>query len=104
MVNEGTLNGGLAATRRTERAPLLQGLKEAGDAVAQQAAQKLAVSLEKILPYLLNYFSHRISNAMTEGFNSVIQQIKSAARGFRSFQSHRTMILFFCGKLDLSLA
>jgi transposase len=66
--------------------------------------KKLALSLEKSLPYLLNYFSHRITNAMTEGFNSVIQQIKAAARGFRSFQSYRTRILFFCGKLDLSLS
>ena len=66
--------------------------------------KKLAVSFEKSLPYLLNYFSYRITNATTEGFNSVIQQIKAAARGFRSFRSYRTRILFYCGKLDLSLA
>jgi hypothetical protein len=30
-----------------------------------------------------------------------MQQIKSNARGFRSFQSYRIRILFFCGKLDL---
>lgn len=62
---------------------------------------KLARSLEASLPELLNYFTHRISNAMSEGFNSVIQQIKAAARGFRSFASYRRRILFFCGKLDL---
>ena len=62
---------------------------------------KLARSLEASLPELLNYFTHRISNTMSEGFNSVIQQIKASARSFRSFASYRRRILFFCGKLDL---
>ena len=62
---------------------------------------KLAKSLEASLPELLNYFTHRISNAMSEGFNSVIQQLKAAARGFRNFSGYRRRILFFCGKLDL---
>jgi len=62
---------------------------------------KLAKSLAASLPELLNYFTHRISNAMSEGFNSVIQQLKAAARGFRSFAAYRRRILFFCGKLDL---
>jgi transposase len=61
----------------------------------------LARSLASSLPELLNYFEHRISNAMSEGFNSVIQQLKAAARGFHSFRSYRSRILFFCGKLDL---
>jgi transposase len=62
---------------------------------------KLARSLESSLEELLNYFDWHISNAMSEGFNSVIQQLKAAARGFRSFASYRARILFFCGKLDL---
>ena len=61
----------------------------------------LAKSLEASLPELLNYFTHRISNAMSERFNSVIQQLKAAARGFRNFSGYRRRILFFCGKLDL---
>lgn len=64
----------------------------------------LARSLAASLPELLNYFEHRISNAMSEGFNSVIQQLKAAARGFHSFAGCRTRILFFCGKLDLKPA
>ena len=48
-----------------------------------------------------NYFTHRISNAMSEGFNSVIQQLKAAGRDFRNFSGYRRRILFFCGKLDL---
>ena len=65
---------------------------------------QLAKSLAASLPELLNYFKHRISNAMSEGFNSVIQQLKAAARGFHNFSSYRARILFFCGKLDLKPA
>ena len=36
-----------------------------------------------------------------EGFNSRIQSIKSAARGFRNFANYRLRILFFCGTLKL---
>jgi transposase len=60
-----------------------------------------AKMLKRHLPGLLNYFQHRWTNAMSEGFNSKLQQIKSNARGSRSFQSYRIRILFFCGKLDL---
>jgi transposase len=52
---------------------------------------------------LLNYFAHRITNALCEGFNSKIQQIKAAARGFRTFRNYRTRILFYCGRLDMAL-
>jgi transposase len=57
--------------------------------------------LKRRLPNRLPYFFYRTTNAMTEGFNSVIQAMKYAARGFRSFANYRTQILFFCGKLDL---
>ena len=63
--------------------------------------KKVAVMLKKHLAGLLAYFRHRITNARNEGFNSRVQSIKSAARGFRSFDNYRTRILFYCGKLDL---
>lgn len=63
--------------------------------------KKVAQMLSRHLSGLLNYFEHRITNALTEGFNSRIQSLKSAARGFRRFENYRTRILFFCGKLDL---
>lgn len=66
--------------------------------------KKAAQTLANHLVGLLNYFDHRITNAVTEGFNSRIQAIKAAARGFRRFQNYRTRILFFCGKLDLAPA
>jgi transposase len=62
---------------------------------------KVAKMLKRHLSSLLSYFRHRITNATSEGFNSVIQALRYAARGFRSFQNYRTRILFFCGRLNL---
>ena len=62
---------------------------------------KVGTMLKRHLSGLLSYVTHRITNASSEGFNSKIQSIKSAARGFSSFENYRTRILFFCGKLDL---
>lgn len=62
---------------------------------------KVAKMLKRHLDNILTYFRHGITNAMSEGFNSRIQSIKSQARGFRAFENYRTRILFYCGKLDL---
>jgi transposase len=66
--------------------------------------KKVARSLRKHLAGLLNYFTHRISNAMSESLNSRIQSLKANARGFRTFENYRIRILFFLGKLDLKPA
>ena len=63
---------------------------------------KVARSLKRHLPGLLAFFTHPISNAMAEGFNSKIQVIKSSARGFRNPKNWRIAILFHMGKLHLS--
>jgi transposase len=63
--------------------------------------RRLVQTLRRHHDGLLNYSSHRITNAAAEGFNSIIQGIKSNARGFRNFEHFRARILFFCGKLDL---
>ena len=63
--------------------------------------KKVARMLKTHLPGLLSYFDHYVTNALSEGFNSKIQSIKSAARGFRSFANYRLRILFYCGKLNL---
>lgn len=62
---------------------------------------KVATMLKRHLDGILAYITHRITNATSEGFNSRIQSIKSAARGFRNFENYRTRILFFCGRLEL---
>ena len=63
--------------------------------------KKVALTLKKHLPGLLEYYRHRITNAVTEAFNASIQAINASARGFRNFDHYRTRILFFLGRLNL---
>jgi transposase len=56
---------------------------------------EVARLLKRHLENLLTYLRHHITNAVTEGLNSKIQSIKSAARGFRNFKNYRIRILFF---------
>ncbi|WP_437222029.1 ISL3 family transposase [Planctomicrobium sp. SH661] len=63
--------------------------------------KRVAKMIKKRIDNILSWFRHQISNAAAEGFNSIIQSLKSAARGFRNFANYRTRILFFCGKLKL---
>jgi transposase len=64
--------------------------------------KKVARSFRESLPRILTWFTHRITNALSEGLNSVIQSIKSAARGFRSSENYRIRILFAAGKLNMT--
>lgn len=63
---------------------------------------KVAKMIHQRLENVLTYFKHHITNATSEGFNSLIQTLKANARGFRNFDNYRTRILFFCGKLQLA--
>jgi transposase len=63
---------------------------------------KVAKRFKKHWPRIVSYFRQRITNAMSEGFNSKIQQLKHTARGFKNFDNFRSRILFFCGKLRLN--
>ncbi len=65
------------------------------------AMAEVAKLLKRHLDNILTYLKYRITNAVAEGLNSKIQQVKSAARGFRNFENFRIAILFFCGKLDM---
>ncbi|MBS0656694.1 MAG: transposase [Verrucomicrobia bacterium] len=62
-----------------------------------QGGQTLRAHKEGIFAY----FTHRITTAVCEGFNSVIETIKKNARGFRCFAHFRDRILFHLGRLDL---
>lgn len=64
--------------------------------------KKVAKMLRKHLQNILTYFDSYLTNAISEGFNSKIQAIKSNARGYRSFENFRISILFHCGKLDMA--
>jgi transposase len=57
--------------------------------------------LQRHLPNILTYFTHRITNAVSEGLNSKIQTIKKMAYGFRNRDHFKTAIYFHCGGLDL---
>ena len=65
------------------------------------AMKKVAESFKASQAWILIWFEYAITNALTEGINSVIQGLKTTARGFRSAASYRTRILFFAGKLEL---
>jgi transposase len=65
---------------------------------------KVKEMLERHRDNLMNWFNHRVSNAVSEGLKSKIQSLKSAARGFHNFESYQTRILFFCGKLNMQIA
>ena len=62
---------------------------------------KVAEMLKKHLDGLLAWFDSRIDNGRTEGYNSLVASLLSAARGYRNFGNLRTAILFHCGKLDM---
>jgi len=64
--------------------------------------KKKAKMLKNHLSNLLNYFKHRISNAVAEGLNSKIQTVKANARGYRSFDGFRNSILFYCGGMEMA--
>jgi transposase len=66
-----------------------------------QPIKQVTRMLREHVEELLNYITHRITNAASEGFNSLIQNIKANARGLPNFAKFRTRILFFCGKLNM---
>lgn len=61
-----------------------------------------AQMMKRHLPWILNYLRFRHTNAMTEGLNSKIQEIKYRARGYRNRDNFRRAILFHCGGLDMN--
>ena len=50
---------------------------------------------------VINALTTSFSNAMAERLNGKIQEIKTAGRGYRTFQNFRNAILFFHGGLNL---
>ena len=64
--------------------------------------KKLTKMLREHWEEILNYFDYPYTNAILEGMNSIIQNIKCRARGFRNDEYFKTMIYLVCGKLDLA--
>lgn len=63
---------------------------------------KKARMIRDHLDRIITYAAHPITNAVAEGLNAKIQSLVTNARGFRTQESFRTRILFFCGNLDLT--
>jgi transposase len=58
--------------------------------------------IRRHLENVLNYITHRITNAVTEGLNAKIQWIKYSSRGFRDRERFKLAIYFHCGGLELN--
>jgi len=65
----------------------------------KDAAETLMRHKEKIL----HYFKDRLTNAICEGINSMIQAAKRKARGFHTFEGYAAMIYLVAGKLQLAV-
>ena len=63
--------------------------------------KETAKSLKKHKNRIINYFRNRLTNAICEGINSMIQAAKRKARGYRTFEGFATMIYIVAGKLDI---
>lgn len=65
-------------------------------------AMKIAAKTLKVhLHNILTFFTHRLTNALTESVNAKIQRVKRAAHGYRNVDHFKTAIFFHCGGLDL---
>ena len=65
--------------------------------------KKLADTILSHWVNILNYFDNRLTNAILEGINNIIQNIKHTARGFRNYDYFKTVIYLFCGAFPVSV-
>ena len=65
----------------------------------KEAAETLMRHRDKILAY----FKNRITNAICEGINSMVQAAKRKARGYHTFEGFSSMIFLVAGKLELAV-
>ena len=61
-----------------------------------------ALTLRNHSKEILNYFHTRLTNAICEGINAMIQAAKRKARGFHTFEGYAAMIYLVAGKLELT--
>jgi len=62
-----------------------------------------AETLKRHKDNILAYFKDRLTNAICEGINSMIQAAKRKARGFHTFEGFAAMIYLVAGKLQLDV-
>lgn len=77
-------------------------MKWANESINRQIPEvtKVVEMFENHLSGVVNALVNNASNAMAERLNGKIQEIKLAARGYRTFENFRSAILFFHGGLN----
>ena len=65
--------------------------------------KEAALTLKNHMKEILNYFHDRLTNAVCEGINSMIQAAKRKARGFNTYEGYEAMIYLVGGKLELAV-
>lgn len=65
---------------------------------------KASETLKRHFVGIINYITFPISNASSEGMNSIIQSLRTVARGLPNFHRFRARILFHLGKLEMDPA
>ena len=79
-----------------------ENIRELWNAPSMDDAMKDVARMMKLhLVKIMNYFTHRITNARAEGINSKIALIEKMAYGFRNKEHLKTSIYFRCGNLQL---
>ena len=71
------------------------------DALPPRADEGLRPHDPTHLAEIVAYFGHPYTNAVLEGADGVIRNVRRRARGFRDMDHFATMIYLTCGKLDL---
>ncbi len=68
------------------------------------AMRTVADTIRKQWDGILRWYDTRITNAIMEGLNSLLQAAKRKARGYRTMQNLRLIAFLVAGKLDFTLA
>jgi len=76
--------------------------KKAGRKLLMIPEGKMTEQQKENKSQILAYFFARLTNAISEGINSLIQAGKRKARGFRTFRGYATMIYLTCSKLSFT--
>lgn len=64
--------------------------------------KRVAKTLRSYFEEILNFFRSRLTNAICEGINSMIQAAKRKARGYHTFEGFSSMIYLVAAKLSLA--
>ena len=90
-----------ASSNRSEAEPQMKKLCNWLLKSRLEPMKKFAGLIKEHWNEILNYFDNRYTNAILEGMNSIIQNIKCRARGFKNDEYFKTMIYLVCGKLKI---